>query len=355
MRQLFVITMAILIVAGFESKSESDNSAKTENKTPRILEGEKHFANIKQITFGGQNAEAYWSSDGSELIFQSQRDSAECDVIYRMNADGTNVRMISSGKGVTTCSFISPDGTHLLYASTHLDGETCPPRPDMSLGYTWPLYDSYDIFRADPDGGHVVRLTDTPGYDAEAVYAPDGSRIIFTSVRDGDLDLYTMEPDGSNVKRLTNEIGYDGGAFFSRDSKWICWRASRPSGDNLTDYLTLLQAGLIRPRQLEIYVMDLEQMEPIQLTNNQAANFGPYFHPDGQRVIFCSNLHDPKGRNFDLFMVDIETKEIEQITHNQTFDGFPMFSYDGSKLVFASNRNNKVKGETNIFTVDWVD
>lgn len=355
MRQLYVMALTILLLAGCGPKSEPDQGAETEKQAPMILEGEKHFSNIRQITFGGQNAEAYWSADGSELIFQSQRGSAECDAIYRVNADGSKARMISSGKGAATCSFISPDGSHVIYASTHLGGDPCPPRPDMSRGYTWPLYDSYDIFRADPDGGNVVRLTETPGYDAEAVYAPDGSKIIFTSVRDGDLDLYTMDPDGSKVKRLTNEIGYDGGAFFSRDSKWICWRASRPFGDDLSDYLSLLQDGLIRPSKLEIYVMNLEQMEPIQLTDNQAANFGPYFHPDGKKVIFCSNLHDPQKRNFDLFMVDIETREIEQITHNPTFDGFPMFSYDGTKLVFASNRNNTVRGETNIFVIDWVD
>jgi Tol biopolymer transport system component len=225
----------------------------------------------------------------------------------------------------------------------------------MSQGYIWALYHNYDIFKADSDGSNIVRLTQTDGYDAEGVFSPQGDKILFTSVRDGDLDLYTMNPDGSNVERITNEIGYDGGAFFSYDGKWICWRASRPGGEELNDYLTLLAAGLIRPSQLEIFVMNLEDRVPIRLTNNGAANFGPYFHPDGKRVIFSSNLADPQKRNFELFMVTIATKEIEQITHYDSFDGFPMFSHDGKTLVFASNRNGSEEGETNVFIADWID
>lgn len=357
MRRLLVasIVATLALVTGCGNKSETDTNAQASTEKPLIQEGEKHFANMVQLTDGGQNAEAYWSADGTELIFQSQRDGAECDAIYRMNADGSNLHKISTGQGATTCSFISPDGTNVIYASTYLAGDSCPPKPDMSRGYTWALYNTYDIFKADPDGSNIIQLTNTPGYDAECVYSPDGSKILFTSVRDGDLDLYMMDPDGSNVKRITHEIGYDGGGFFSRDGKWICWRASRPSGAELTDYLTLLQEGLIRPSKLEIYVMNLDDMEPIQLTDNGAANFGPYWHPDGKRVIFASNVNDEQKRNFDLYMVDVATKKVEQITYNATFDGFPMFTYDGSKIVFASNRHNKIKGETNIFVADWVD
>jgi len=353
------MTLAVLIAAlitGCGQKTEqTQTQTATYPDTPTIPAGETHFANLKQLTFGGQNAEAYFSYDATELIFQSTRDSLECDAIFRMNADGSNVRMVSSGKGSTTCSFIAPDGRSIIYASTHLGSEECPPKPDMSRGYTWALYDSYDIFKADPDGSNVVRLTETAGYDAECVFSPQGDKIIFTSVRDGDLDLYLMNPDGSGVERLTNEIGYDGGAFFSLDGKWICWRASRPGGQELADYLSLLAEGLIRPGKLEIYIMSLEDREPVQLTDNDAANFGPYFHPDGKRVIFASNLADPRGRDFDLFMVDIATKNVEQITHYGEFDGFPMFSHDGKKLVFASNRDGLEPGETNIFIADWVD
>jgi Tol biopolymer transport system component len=356
MKSIVVIVMLLALVAGCAKKAEQETEATaTYPDTPTIFEGETHFANLKQITFGGQNAEAYWSYDGTELIFQSTRDNMECDAIYRMNADGSNVRMVSSGKGATTCSFIAPDGQSIVYASTHLAGDDCPPKPDMSRGYTWALYDSYDIFKADPDGSNVVRLTETEGYDAEAVFSPKGDKIVFTSVRDGDLDLYIMDAEGKNVQRMTNEIGYDGGAFFSLDGEWLCWRASRPGGEELEDYLSLLAEGLIRPSKLEIYVMNSDDRIPIQLTDNGAANFGPYFHPDGKRVIFVSNMADPGGRNFDLFMVDIATKEIEQITHFGSFDGFPMFSHDGKKLVFASNRDGLVEGETNIFIADWVD
>ncbi len=355
MYRIPAILLVLFALAGCGQKDETVDKVATDPAGTLKLEGEKHLANIRQLTFGGQNAEAYFSYDATELIFQSTRDNLECDAIFRMNADGSNVRMVSSGRGSTTCSFIAPDNKSIVYASTYLADTLCPPKPDMSHGYTWALYDSYDIFSADPDGSNLVRLTETPGYDAEAVYSPKGDRIIFTSVRDGDLDLYLMNPDGSNVKRITNEIGYDGGAFFSLDGEWICWRASRPGGKELADYLGLLAEGLIRPSRLEIYVMNLEEGRAIQLTDNSAANFGPYFHPDGKRVIFASNMHDPNKRNFDLFMVDIKSKEIEQITYGAEFEGFPMFSHDGAKLVFASNRNGSVPGETNVFVADWVE
>jgi Tol biopolymer transport system component len=315
--------------------------------------GEDHLSNVRQLTFGGQNAEAYFSFDGKELIFQSTRDGRACDAIYRMGADGSNQRQVSSGEGATTCAFIAPDGSAIVYASTHLGGEACPPKPDMSQGYVWALYDSYDIFRADPEGGNLVRLTDAPGYDAEAVYSPRGDKIVFTSVRGGDLDLYLMHPDGTGIEQLTHEPGYDGGAFFSRDGEWIVWRASRPTGGRLAEYRRLLAEGLVRPGRLEIYIMSLEDRKPIQLTDNGAANFGPYWHPDGSHVIFSSNLADPEGRDFDLYLIDVKTREIERVTHFPGFDGFPMFSHDGKRLVFASNRNNKVRGETNVFIADW--
>jgi Tol biopolymer transport system component len=306
------------------------------------------------LTFGGQNAEAYFSFDAGMLSFQATTDSMECDQIFTMNADGSNVNMVSTGKGVTTCSFIAPDGQSVVYASTHLGGDACPPKPDMSQGYVWPLYDTYDIFKTEMDGTNIVQLTKAPRYDAEAVYSPQGDKIIFTSLRTGDLELYLMDPDGNNVEQLTDMVGYDGGAFFSRDGQWIVWRASRPEGEELADYQRLLEQNLIRPGKLEIYIMNLNDREPIQLTDNGKANFAPYFHPDRTHVIFCSNMGSESGREFNLFMVNIETREIEQVTHNDTFDGFPMFSHDGTKLVFASNRDNSKPFETNIFIADWV-
>ena len=220
-------------------------------------------------------------------------------------------------------------------------------------GYVWPLHDGYDIFRAGPEGEDPVRLTDTPRYDAEAVYSPDGDRIVFTSLRTGDLELFLMRPDGSGVEQLTDTPGYDGGAFFSRDGRSIVWRASRPQGQALADYRALLEQDQVRPGELDIYMMDLDERRPVRLTDNGAANFGPYFHPDGRHVIFSSNVHDPEGRDFDLYLVDVRTRELERVTRYPGFDGFPMFSYDGSRLVFASNRNGKVRGETNVFIADW--
>jgi TolB protein len=359
-----VFTATLLVVTGacikkVESESRDKaiaaSAAAVDSAGVLIYPGEKHLANVKQLTFGGQNAEAYFNRDCSELIFQSTRDNRECDAIYRMNIDGTNVRMMSSGKGTTTCSYVAPDGRSIIYASTHAGGESCPPRPDMSHGYTWAIYADYDIYTASPDGTNPVKLTNSPGYDAECVYSYQGDKILFTSLRSGDLEIYLMNPDGSQVEQLTNEDGYDGGAFFSLDGQSICWRASRPKDSALTDYKNLLAMNLVRPSKLEIYVMNLKDRQPIKLTSLNAGSFGPYFHPDGKRIIFASNYNDPKGRNFDLYMVDIATKEIEQITYNPSFDGFPMFSHDGKRLVFASNRNGKVRGETNIFIADWAE
>ena len=317
---------------------------------------EVHLRNIRQLTNGGENAEAYWSSDGKQLIFQSKHDGMACDQIFVMNADGTGLHRVSSGAGRTTCSYFFPDGKRILYASTHLASPDCPPPPDYSKGYMWKLYPSYEIFSALPDGSDVRRLTDNPGYDAEATFAPDGSRIIFTSLRDGDLDLYTMKPDGTDVRRVTREMGYDGGAFFSRDGKRIVWRASRPKTDEeVAAYRELLKESTIRPMTLEIFVADADGSNPRQVTRNGAANFGPYFLPDGRRIIYASNVADPKGRNFDLWIVNDDGAGLEQVTFNPTFDGFPMFSPDGKQLVFASNRNDKVPGETNLFVADWVE
>lgn len=349
---IFTTLSTLLLLAAVQTVSADTKSEAGIKVSP--LPGETHLKNIRQLTFGGQNAEAYFSYDAGELIFQSTRDALECDAIFRMRTNGSQVRQVSSGQGVTTCSFIAPDNQSIIYASTHLQHRQCPPRPDHSKGYVWPLYEAYDIFKAGPEGEKPVRLTDTQGYDAEAVFSPKGDRIIFTSLRSGDLELYLMNPDGTGVEQLTDKPGYDGGAFFSLDGEWIVWRASRPTGKALQDYQALLEDALIHPGKLEIYIMNLEDRKPIQLTNNGAANFGPYWHPDGKHIIFSSNLNDPRGRNFDLYMIDTGTREIERITHYDGFDGFPMFSHDGKQLVFSSNRLGKVKGETNIFIADFL-
>lgn len=317
-----------------------------------VLPGETHLANVRQLTFGGQNAEAYFSFDGDWLSFQSTGEYP-CDQIFVMRLDGTERRLVSTGGGRTTCAHFMPDGQSLVYASTHLAGEACPAEPGFEQGYVWPVYDSYDIFRVNADGTNLVQLTDTPGYDAEATVGPDG-RIVFTSVRDGDMEIYSMNGDGSDVRRLTNLPGPDGGPFYSADGSKIVFRGRHPGpGEELDDYFSLLAQAIWRPTSLELFVMDADGGNLRQVTNLGGANFAPFFTPDGTQIIFSSNHHNPQGRNFDLFLINEDGTGLEQITHSDEFDGFPMFSPDGSQLVFASNRDGAVEGETNMFLADW--
>ncbi len=329
------------------------------------------MADVRQLTLGGENAEAYWAFGGRELILQSRTGENDCDRIYRMPLEGLMTRPsgspvpapslvpVSSGKGVTTCSYFMPGDRRVIYASTHLAGDACPPKPDHSQGYVWALYDSYDIFKSDADGKNIERLTETPGYDAEAtVCAKDGS-IIFTSLRDGDIDLYRMDADGKNVRRLTNTPGYDGGAFFSADCSKIVWRASRPKpGKELDDYRRLLGMSppLVRPSKLELYVANADGSDAKQITYLDAASFAPFFHPSQERVLFSTNHGDPKGREFDIWSVNLDGTHLERITYARGFDGFPMFSPDGKWLAFASNRATAPgKHDTNVFLARWVE
>lgn len=334
-------------------RAQAAPPAAPHQRSPLVVPGERHLANIKQLTDGDENAEAYFSFDGKRLSFQSTTGHG-CDQIYTMNIDGTDRRRVSNGEGRTTCSFYYPDGKHILFASTHLAGAACPATPDSSLGYAWPVYDAYDIFRADPDGKNLVQLTKTPGYDAEATIAKDG-RVVFTSVRDGDMEIYTMNGDGSDVRRLTNLPGPDGGPFFSPDGTKIVFRGNHlPPGRDLDDYFALLKKAVWRPGSLDVFVMDRDGKNLKQITYGGGANWAPYWAPDGRRIIYASNAKDPKGRNFDLFLINLDGTGLEQVTFNDTFDGFPMFSPDGAKLVFASNRHDAKDGETNIFIADWV-
>ena len=315
---------------------------------------EPRLRNIRQLTFGGENAEAYFSPDGRQLIFQATRDGAACDQMFVMNVDGSGMRRLSSGAGRTTCGYFTPDGARVVYASTHGGGAACPPRPDYSRGYVWPIYDTYDIYSAKPDRSDLKPLTSAPGYDAEATIAPDG-RIAFTSVRDGDMEIYSMNADGGDVRRLTTRPGPDGGPFWSRDGQRIVFRGRAiGAGAELDDYRTLLRRGLWRPTSLELFVMNRDGSGLRQVTRNGAANFAPYFTPDGTQIIFASNTPDPRGRNFDLYLIDVDGTGLERVTHNDSFDGFPMFSPDGTKVVFASNRFAAKEGDTNVFIADWV-
>ncbi len=320
---------------------------------------EPHLADVRRLTFGGENAEAYWAWNGDQLILQARGGATgqACDRIYRMPVAGGERIPVSSGKGVTTCSFFLPGDHEVIYASTHLAGEACPPRPDMSKGYVWALYDSYDIFRANADGTNLRRLTDTKGYDAEGTVCGKDGSIVFTSTRDGDIDLYRMDADGSNVRRLTNTPGYDGGAFFNADCTKIVWRASRPKpGKELDDYRALLAQGLVKPTKLEIYVADADGADPVQLTYLDAASFAPYWHPSQSRIVFASNYGDPRGREFDLWAIDTSGTRLERLTNAPGFDGFPMFSPDGRTLAFSSNRATPPGAhDTDVYLARWVD
>ena len=350
---MFRYFISIVIVALAASAPET---RQTEQSADPSSNREKRLTNIRQLTFGGENAEAYFSPDGTRLIFQkTRRPETPCDQIFTMNTDGSDVRRVSTGTGRTTCGYFYPDNRHIVYASTHLRSAQCPPVPGYERGYVWPIYSGYDIFRANADGSGLQRLTHEEGYDAEATIGPDG-RIVFTSVRDGDMEIYSMNGDGSDVRRITRREGPDGGPFFSRDGRQIVFRGRPMShGPELTDYLALLKDGLWRPTQLEIFVMNADGSGMRQVTKIGGANFAPFFHPDGKRIIFASNAHDPKGRDFDLYLINVDGSGLERVTWNPTFDSFPMFSPDGTRLVFASNRNAANEGDTNVFIADWLD
>jgi len=321
--------------------------------------GERHLGAIRQLTFGGENAEGYFSFDGTRLVLQSTRDSFPCDQIFIMDLASGATRLASALRGKNTCAYFLPGDSEIFFASTYHTARECPPRPDYSRGYVWPL-DDYDLFAlpaaAGGEDAPPRRLTDNPGYDAEGTVSPDGKRIIWTSLRDGDLDLYSMNVDGSDVRRLTSTLGYDGGAFYSPDSKRIVYRAHHPTApEAIARYKELVAANLVEPKTLEIMVADADGGNARAITHAGAASFAPFWHPDGKRILFSSNLDDPKGRDFDIFMVNDDGTGLEKVVADSTFDGFPVFSPDGKHLVFASNRASKVRGETNLFIADWIE
>jgi Tol biopolymer transport system component len=342
---------------------------------------ERHLTNIRQLTFGRQNAEAYFSFDGSKLIFQSTNnwmadtfaealhpagEPLGCYQMYVMDLDSGKIRLVSSGVGATTCGYFFPGDRRVLYSSTHLKGPTCPPKPKREGAYRWAL-DDYDVFSVRIDGQEMQRLTSTPGYDAEATISPDGKTIVWTSVRGGDLDIYAMNSDGTHVRRLTDELGYDGGPFFSPDSKRIVYRASHPRDPQEIDrYKALLAQQLVEPGRLEIHIMNADGSGKRQVTANGASNFAPYFHPDGKRIIFSSNISPSRtlplegggeggGRSsFHLYLIGDDGTGLDRVTYEGTFNSFPMFSPDGKQLVWVSDRGAKAPGEFNIFLADWV-
>lgn len=352
----FIIT---LIIVGFAKLNLA------QNKDSIIYQGEKHFKNIRQLTFGGDNAEAYFGADNKAIVFQrtNPKENIECDQIFygvlpKKKKKAFAPKLVSTGKGRTTCSYLMPDGKHVVYASTHLADVACPPVPDKNKWkkYVWPIYQSFDIFIADLNGTIVKQLTTEKGYDAEAVVSPKGDKILFTSMRNGDLDLYTMNLDGSDVKQITNELGYDGGAWFSNDGSKIVWRASRPKSDEeIKEYQDLLNQDLVMPTKMEVYIANADGSNIQQVTNLGQANWAPNFTPDGKRIIFCSNHEYKRGFPFNMYLINLDGTGLEKISRDNGFDAFPMFSSDGKKFIFCSNRNNGGTRDTNIFICDWVE
>lgn len=326
-----------------------------------IYPEEKNFRNVQQLTNGGDNAEAYWSNDGKYIVFQrtSVKDNVPCDQIFvgkvPQQGEAFEYKMVSSGKGRTTCAFFTKDN-HIVYASTHKGGDNCPPTPDRTKygnRYIWPVYSSYDIFITDIDGKNLKQLTKTPGYDAEATISPDGKKMIFTSTRNGDLDLYVMDLKTSKINQITTALGYDGGAWFSPDGKKIVWRASRPKTDSaIKEYKQFLKEGLVAPTQMEVFVADADGKNAKQITSLGQANWAPNFMPDG-RIIFCSNHEYKRGFPFNMYTISADGKNMQKISRDKGFDAFPMFSPDGKKIIFSSNRNNGGTRDTNIFIADW--
>ena len=325
---------------------------------------ETHFKNLQQLTFGADNAEAYWSYDGKWIVFQrtAPKEGIRCDQIFvgkvPKKGEKFSYKMVSSGKGRTTCAFFTKDNKHIIYASTHEAADTCPPVPDRSKygnKYIWPIYNSYDIYLSDLNGKIIKKLTNTPGYDAEATISPDGTKMIFTSTRNGDLDLYVMNLKTGQTKQITNTLGYDGGAWFSADGKKIIWRSSRPKTDaEIKEYKDLLKEGLVAPIQMEVFIANADGSNAKQITSLGQANWAPNFLPDG-RVIFCSNHEYKRGFPFNMYVMNADGTNIEKISRDKGFDAFPMFSFDGKKFIFCSNRNNGGTHDTNIFIADWVN
>lgn len=360
-----LVTCSLAFSVLSEDKGSIVDLTETELTDSLIYPQEKHFKNIRMLTNGGDNAEAYWSFDDSKLIFQANVEAwgTSCDQIflYDLNAKKdiqAAPPMLSTGKGRTTCSYFLPGDDRIVYASTHLGGDECPPTPERRADgkYVWPIYESYDIFVADLEGNIVQQLTDTPGYDAEATVSPKGDKIVFTSTRTGDLELFTMNIDGSDVKQVTDGLGYDGGAFFSPDGTKLVFRSSRPqTEEEVNEYKSLLAEGLVQPTEMEIYVCNVDGSDLKKITDLGNANWAPFFHPSGEKIIFSSNHKSPRGFPFNLFMINVDGTGLEQITFDGAFDSFPMFSNDGKRIVFSSNRKNGGTRATNLFVADWVD
>ena len=354
-----IIAIVVLSsVLPMESYSQHGHSDKPADTTVHYA-SEKYFKNVRQLTYGGDNAEAYFSFDNNKLVCQITNPAlnASCDQIFYSEITNFKPELVSTGKGRTTCAYFLPGDSLILYASTHEGNDACPPKPAAreDRKYVWALYADFDIYIADLKGNIRKKLTETPGYDAEATVSPQGDKIVFTSVRNGDIDLYVMNIDGSGLVQVTNTLGYDGGAFFSPDGKRLVFRASRPTTtEEITDYKELLSEGLVTPSNMELYTCNIDGSDMRQVTNLGGANWAPFFTPDQQKIIFSSN-HKTKGYKFNLWMINADGTGLEQVSFDHVFDAFPVFSRDGKYLVFSSNRNNGGSRDTNLFIAEWND
>lgn len=378
MKQYSIVCLLALAACGSAGEGQKESTDSTQNHSHHgaapahdvdtntlTYSDEKHFKNVIQLTNGGDNAEAYFSFDSKAVVFQrtNPKEGVNCDQIYygvlpNTKTDRFEYKMVSTGTGRTTCSYMMPDGKHVMYSSTHLADKDCPPTPDKEKmkKYVWPVYETFDIFVADLNGKIVKQLTNTKGYDAEPTISPKGDKVIFTSTRNGDLDLYVMNIDGTNVKQITHELGYDGGAWFSPDGTKIVWRASRPKADSaVKEYKDLLAQGMVMPTNMEVFVANADGSNVQQVTNLGKANWAPNWMLDGKRIIFASNHEYERGYPFNMYIINADGSGLEKISHDGGFDAFPMFSPDGKRLLFSSNRNNKGTRETNMFIADWVE
>ena len=361
------LTMGVAFTVGCQNApAPAPTSSASPSDSEAASTPESHLRNVRQLTFGGDNAEAYWSFASDALVYQTTQPHAgiPCDQIFVMpldsdgsaNADAAPFR-VSSGLGRTTCPYFLPGDTVIVYATTEGTDKACPTVPERGPegNYVWPIYPSYDLVLHNLQTQEIQVIAPSPAYDAEATVSPRGDRMVFTSTRNGDLDLYTCALDGSDIQQVTHELGYDGGAFFSPDGEWLIWRASRPTTDEeVLNYQNLLAQNMVEPTAMELFIARADGSEMRQLTSLGGANWAPFFHPDGKHVLFSSN-HASGRFPFNIFMIGVDGEGLEQVTFDEAFDSFPMFSPDGKKLAFSSNRNNGRTRSTNLFVADWVD
>lgn len=365
MRKLLLPLLVVITGATLFSFSQKEGYLELNESDTLRYPDEKHLRNIRQLTFGGDNAEAYFSFDNKWIIYQktNPKEGIMCDQMFVGKVPGPGEkfepRLISPGKGRTTCGAFTKDGKHVIYASTHLGSEDCPPVPDRTKygnKYIWPLYDTYDIFMADLNGKIVKQLTKTKGYDAEATISPDGKKMVYTSTKSGDLELWIMDLKSGKEKQVTNMLGYDGGAWFSPDGKKLIWRASRPAtSEDEKSYKDLLAENLVAPTNMEVWIANADGSNPKKVTSFGQANWAPTYMPDSKRILFASNHEYKRGFPFNLYMINEDGSNLTKVSRDQGFDAFPMFSYDGKQLLFCSNRNNGGTRDTNVFLADWVE